>query len=66
MAGFAPTMWKTAQLPNVVNVRGRHRDDRAINVPEFSKQRLGPPQETQPSGSNDARCCNQQRAHFFE
>ena len=44
MAGFAPTMWKTAQLPDATIVRDRHRnEDLAINVPEFSKQRLGPP-----------------------
>ena len=54
MVGFAPTMWKMAHLPNNVALRNCYQDeDRTDNIPKFVKQYFGPPQKTQPSGSND-------------
>jgi len=38
MAGFAPTMWKMAQLPDDLVVRNRHLGEECTdNIPEFSK-----------------------------
>lgn len=60
MAGFAPTMWKMAQLANSMILRDRYQGgDCAGNIPEFGEQNLRPPQETQPCGGDYTRCRDQ-------
>jgi hypothetical protein len=65
MVGFAPTIWKTAQLTNEVALEMVTGMKALLgDLPKFVKQHFGPPQETQPRGSDDTWRCDQQRADF--